>query len=419
MKDLQMKIRRVMRRRIKTLFRRLGITFERPRSGRPNNIGKVATLRHENAYKGNVLLSYVIEPFLLRPGEAVSVSHHHDWLSWQIARTFSGLGYDVDVIDYRDGEFMPRKKYDYLVGARTNFQRLARLTGDDCVKILHLDTAHWIFNNAAAYRRHLDLQLRRHVSLHSLKWVEPNWAIECADYTTTNWGNQFNVGTYAYAGKPVFQIPLPACAVYPWPEDKDFEACRSRFVWFGSAGLVHKGLDLVLEAFAKTPECSLTVCGPLRKKGQNSMDGELQCDHKFEEAFSRELYDTPNIGTAGWIDITSPEFLEICNQSIGVVFPSCAEGGGASVVTCMQAGLVPIVSYESNVEVEDFGVTLKTNTIEDIEEAIRELSKRPVKELTARARKTWEFARAHHTREKFTEIYGKVITQIMDDSEKP
>ena len=39
----------------------------------------------------------------------------------------------------------------------------------------------------------------------------------------------------------------------------------------------------------------------------------------------------------------------------------------------------------------------------------------PLEELKERARKAWEFARAHHTREKFAERYREVIEEVLMD----
>jgi glycosyltransferase involved in cell wall biosynthesis len=409
----------MLKRTLKALLTAVGLKVVKVNTATKGNIGKVGCLEHKGTKQGNVLLSYIIEPFLLKKEEAISNAHHHDWLSWQIGLTFSSLGYDVDVIHYLDRKFVPKKSYDYLIGARTNFQRLAELMPAHCIKIVHLDTAHWIFNNSADYQRHLELQQRRGLTLNSFKWVEPNWAIEFADYATTNWGNQFNIGTYQYAGKPIFQIPLPTCAVYPKPANKDYETCNNHFLWFGSDGLIHKGLDLVLEAFAQMPECRLTVCGPIRKSAtENTQNGPLQHDRQFEAAFHRELYESKNIFTEGWVDIESETFQKIADQCIGVVFPSCSEGGGASVITCMQAGLIPIVSFESNVEVGDFGVTLRSCSIEEIKRSVRQVCNMPATELKTKAHKAWQFCRTHHTRDSFTENYNHVIKQIMSERTK-
>lgn len=396
---------------LKKFARKLG--FEIRRHGLYEK--KVISLRPKKACQGNVLLSYIIDPFLLKKDAPISNAHHHDWLTFQIAQTFFELGYCVDVIHYTNSIFIPKKIYSFFVGARTNFQRIAELLNRNCIKIVHLDMAHWVFNNYSQYKRNLALQQRKGVTLKTAKLEEPNWAIEYADYATTNKGNQFNISTYCYAQKPIFQIHLPTCAIYPWPEDKNYENCRSHFLWFGSAGLIHKGLDLVLEAFAEMPDCHLTVCGPLRSKDQLKDDVLLSEETDFENTYHKELYQSSNIQTIGWINVESPKFLNITSKCVGIIFPSCSEGGGASVITCMQAGLIPIVSYESNVDVDDFGVTLKDCSIEEIKNSIRMISSLSADELKLRARRAWEYAMANHTRERFAEEYKKIIKKIMTD----
>jgi len=232
------------------------------------------------------------------------------------------------------------------------------------------------------------------------RWERFSKAIEYADYITI-YGNAFTIATYLNTGKPLFPLPISTTVLQPWPASKDFDACRGRFLWFGSGGMVHKGLDLVLEAFAGLPECYLTVCGPVQK------------EKDFVQAFYKELYETPNIHTVGWVDTQSIKFREITASCIGLVYPSCSEGQSGAVVECLHAGLIPIISRESGVDVNDFGTALETCSIEEIRNAVRMVSHLPAQELQKMARAAWEFARANHTRERFAEEYRKVITQIM------
>jgi glycosyltransferase involved in cell wall biosynthesis len=251
----------------------------------------------------------------------------------------------------------------------------------------------------------LAIQHKKGVTLSPVKIVQPNWAIEHADCATIL-GNEFTISTYSYANKPMYRIPISAPVVYPWPEEKDFEDCRKRFIWFGGSDLAHKGLDLVLDAFAEMPEYDLAVCGP------------IQGEKEFERAYYQELYHTPNIHTIGWVDVSSPDFMKIMHNCIGLVYPSCSEGQCGSVITCLHAGLVPIVSYESGVDVHDFGVVLRDCSIEEIRNAIRRISDLPAQELRQMARKAWEFARANHTRETFANEYRKAISAILTDLRK-
>lgn len=355
--------------------------------------------------RGTVLLSYVIEPFLLREGEGVPNSHTNYWESLQIGKIFLDLGYGVDVVHYNNDTFVPTKDYTFFVGHRRNFARLALLLNQDCVRILHLDMAHWLFTLSAQSRRLLRVQQKKGVTLPIRRAGRPNWAIEHADYATIL-GNEFTIGTYSYANKAIYPVPISTPVLYHWPEDKAFDAARKRYLWFGSEGLVRKGLDLVLEAFAEMPDYHLTICGPIEK------------EKDFVRAYRKELFETPNIELVGWVDISSQKFMDICNRCMGLIYASSSEGQCGGVVTCMHAGLIPVISRESGVDVADFGVLLQSCSIEEIKEAIRSVAEFPTSELIRRARAGWEFARAHYTRETFAKRYREVIVEIVTSHSK-
>lgn len=391
-------MKRKMKTRIKESLKRIGVKITRYTHGLHD---KEISLNPEKPSQGDVLISWLVEPFLLKPGEPMPDFHTQYWECAQIARTFLELGYSVDVINSDNETFYPRKHYSYFVGHRTNFDRISSLLRGDCVKIAHLDTAHWLFHNHSNYLRKYELQQRRGVVLK--EWnriVQPNLAIENADYAVM-YGNQFTLDTYRYAHKPLYKLSISTCAIVPWPERKDYSVCRSNFLWFGSGGFVHKGLDLALEAFAEMPNYHLYVCGPLQK------------ERDFVKAYYKELYETPNIHAVGWVDVDGPEFRGITDKCLGVVYPSCSEGQAGSVVACLHAGLIPIISYESGVDVEDFGVILKDNSITTIKNTVQMVSDLPGEQLQQMARKAWEFARANHTRERFAEEYAKVVLNVM------
>jgi glycosyltransferase involved in cell wall biosynthesis len=384
---------------VKNLFHLLG--YEISKYVKPPQIKRMVSLKPHNGNRGNVLLAYILEPFLLKPGEEISNQHTHDWESFQIARTFLEFGYAVDAIDYRDFKFIPKKNYSFFISARSYFKEIGEKLNPDCIKIVHLETSHFLFSNASACRRGLNLQQRRGITLNSIRWIHPNWAIEYADIATIK-GNQFVVDTYAYAKKPYFQTYNPAVISVPWPEEKQFDSCRKNFLWLGSDGFVHKGLDLVLEAFAEMPDHHLTVCGPIQK------------EKVFAQAFHKELYETPNIHTYGWVDISSQNFIDLANQCIGLVYPSCAEANAGSVVNCLQAALIPIISNESGVDVYDFGIILKESSIQEIKEAVMKISALPEEKLKSRARATWEYATKNHSREQFAKNYKNIIQTIIE-----
>ena len=366
----------------------------------------LATLRPSGVSKGDVLLAYIIDPFLVKDGQKIPNTHTHFWESVQIAKTFLGIGYTVDVISYRNSKFKHQKNYDFFVSARTNFQRITEQLNEDCIKIVNLDMAHWVINNYAAYQRCLSVYDRRKAAIKNYKLQDENFAIEYADYGTVL-GNEFTLNTYRYANKPLYRVPLPTLATFPLFEGKNFDSIKINYLWFGSHGFVHKGLDLVLEAFAQMPEYNLTVCGPIEK------------ENDFKEVYNKELYHTPNINTIGWVDIDSKEFESILKQCIGIVYPSCAEGGGGSVIICMHGGLIPIVTHEASVDVTDeYGFILNKPTLDEIQKTVRYLSGLPGKKLKSMSNKAREFARTNHTKDVFIKRHREVIEGIIDIENK-
>ena len=360
--------------------------------------GRVVRLKPEGAPRGNVLISYTTLPYLdQRP--IVLDAHTNRWECMQIARTFLERNYEVDVIDHDDLRFLPQKNYAYFVGTHANFDHIAPILNSDCTKIFHGATCHWRFLNDAERARLDAIEDKRGVRLEPVRALGPNHAIELCDVAIML-GSDATLQTYPQVNKHIERIPLSTTHTYPSPEGKDFEKVNKNFIWFGGAGLAHKGVDLVLEAFASMPEYTLTLVG------------KISADDPFVRVYKREMYEIPNIKTIGWLDPGSAQFKDICDNSLGIVYPSCSEGCAGSVVLSMHAGLVPIVSKESGVETKDFGVTLKENTVREIRDAVRSLAALGADDLRARALATWHYARAHHTREKFAHAFSIFVDML-------
>ncbi|MBV6621571.1 MAG: glycosyltransferase [Rivularia sp. (in: Bacteria)] len=362
---------------------------------------RMISLKPNKPAVGSVLLSYVLSPFNLKSGEPIPTSHTQHWECLQMAKTFLDLGYNVDVIWFYNDVFIPKKEYAFFIETRHNLERSLPFLNKNCIKIFHSDAAHILFHNAAEANRLLGLQQRRGFTLAPRRFEQPNKAIEHADCATVL-GNEFTMNTFKYANKPLYRIPISAPTLYPWPENKDFAACRKNFLWFGSGGLVHKGLDLLLDAFSQMPDYHLFICGPIDR------------EEDFVAAFYKELYQIKNIHTIGWVDVTSQKFIDIVNNCLAIAYPSCSEGGGGCVINCMHTGLIPIVSYESSVDIKDeYGVIFKENSVEEIKQTIQNISALDASQLEQMAKNSWNYVRENHTREEFARAYRETIEKIM------
>lgn len=351
--------------------------------------------------KGNILISYVVTPFLLGKNKKFSTSHTNQWECYQIAKTFIDEGYCVDVINWDNKDFLPKKNYLVFIDIHSNLERISPYLNKGCIKILHITGAHWIYQNYKEYSRLMDIQNSRNVTLIPRRTVPPSLGIEFADIATTV-GNEFTISTFNYSKKEIYRIPLSSSILFDFPEDKNFEECKKNYLWFGSTGLALKGLDIILEVFKNLPDYKLFVCGPIK----NEKD--------FEKAFYKELYETNNIYTFGWIDLESKKFKEIYENCIGIIYPSFSEGGGGSVISCMQAGLIPIVTRESSVDIENFGFLITDITVKGIENLIKKISTQDAEELKLKSKAAWNHVREKHTKDSFSKEYKKFVKEKLN-----
>ncbi len=359
--------------------------------------------KSNNKNKGDVLISYITLPFT-NIEESLD-AHTNRWECKEIVNTFLNMGYNVDLIDWKNREFIPRKKYYICMDIHDNLDRISRYLNKDCIKIFYATGAHWLFQNHAEYSRLFELQTRRGFSLTPRRIVSPALSLNHADFLTII-GNEFTEGTYSSINVPKFPIKISSTHIYKEINQKDFDAVRNQFIWFGGSGMVHKGLDLVLEAFTQMPEFQLFVIGKVEKETD------------FFEAYKNELCNTANIKYVGPLDPSSQKFLSIVENSLGLVFPSCSEGSSGGVITTMHAGLIPIISYESGISIRECGIILKENNISEIKNAVRYISSLDKDQLKSISNKCRDFALLNHTRDNFSDNFRNSIEKIIADTKK-
>lgn len=361
--------------------------------------GRMIPLDPERPSGRRALFSFIIEPFLQGPGR-VSHAHTHDWESLQMVRTLLDAGYGVDVIRWSNRGFLPARDYDLFIDPRLNLERLAPGLPAGCLKVMHIETAHPGVHNAAQLRRLRELRERRGIELAPFKLIEENRAIEHADRATCL-GNEFTMASYAFAGKPIRRIPISAPFLYPCPEKRFDAACRHSWIWFGSEGFVHKGLDLALDAFAGLPGFTLYVCGPLWREPD------------FRRAYYRELHRAPNIRAVGWVDVSGRRFSDLARRCLGLIYPSCSEGGAGSALTCMHAGLIPLVPREASLDLDPaYGRLLPDCRVETLRNEVQRLAETPEAALAGMSQNAWAFARANHTRERFARAWREAVEEF-------
>jgi len=364
-----------------------------------NKLFGVVNMHHVGEKKGNILLSYITEPFTLAPYEHKSLLHSNYQECKTIADIFSKKGYDIDVINATNTTFIPKKHYSFLIDIKSNIERLRKMLPDTTM-VMHIVESHHLFHNKAEQARLEQLYKRKGVKLIRRRTTEEHQNVENADYLE-GLGNKHTLSTYSHIKKDIYSVPISTTVRFESPAHKNFDLIRKNFLWIGGGGAVHKGLDILLELFSKTPDYTLHICGPVR------------AEEDFINLYKKELFETKNIHLYGRISPDSKEFKKIIDNTLVVIYPSSSEGQAGSVITAMHAGLIPIVSVESGVDIDNFGITLKNCTEEEIKKEIKFLSTLPTTTLKQMALETWEYANTHHTIETFKKHYEDFVTNIL------
>lgn len=325
------------------------------------------------------LLSFTTAPFTSSPKDD-KIAFSGTQMTRAIVNVLNELDYIVDVVECTDTRFKPRRHYDLFLGHggynRLNFEGIARKLACDTVKIYLSTGPCWKFHNEREMARLKALRERRGVNLPPDRHITASdeWACRNADGIITP-GNTLVRETYS---KPALVLSLNTAS---YPDDhydrteKDFAAGRANFLFYAGRGNVHKGLDLLLEAFTRV-DAHLYICQKLNPD--------------FVRVYRRELEEYPNIHTIGFIPMRSAESYNLVNRCNFAIHPSCSDGCPRSVVECMNQGLIPVVSRESFIDTDDYGVVLSTCAIEEIIEVVLELSHRPAEwcqEMSQRARR--------------------------------
>lgn len=155
----------------------------------------------------------------------------------------------------------------------------------------------------------------------------------------------FSFESYRRHKKPIYYVPSVVSEQVYFSGNVDKKRSPRTFIFFGGNGLICKGLDLVLEAFDGLHGLELHVFGP---SGEEDFWGHYKA-----------LIDSnPQIHFHGFVEVGGAVFRDVSSRAGYQIFPASAEGSATSVLTAMRAGVVPIVTYETGIDVKPFGFQL-------------------------------------------------------------
>jgi glycosyltransferase involved in cell wall biosynthesis len=347
----------------------------------------------------NVLICYLTKPF--------STENHRNHSNQKevivMANVLHDLGFSVDAVDFNSQSNIDYSKYDLLIGFGSAFSNSFVKNSFAGKRILHMTGANLNFSNGAEALRAYQLKKRKGVLLAPKREVYWPWMFSAINSEAIFvLGNSWTVSTYEKLNNNLFMLPVPFVEPKLLNFERDFKKKNKNFCWFAGSGALHKGLDLLLDAMELLDsKYHLDVCGPIEQ------------EEDFLKLYKNSIYSDPRVKFHGFIDVISPEMELIMASNCFVIFPSCSEGGGSSVITCMSAGLIPIVTEEASVDIGSFGVLIESASVESIAQSMVQASEICENELHERSRKASLYAKEYHSFEAYKRELEKAVIRVV------
>ena len=363
----------------------------------------IAVNVNRSSYGRYCLISYIRAPFQSRKRKD---THQNIWQVVEIARIIGTFGYDVDVIQYDETDSrIFRHAYDLLFEIQpknTPGGGYWTFLNPGCIRIAYLTGSSPAFSNEAERKRLEDYTLRHGENVLCCKRQAQELSKETEKFDAFFLiGNEQVLHTYDEFHLPdTYLIPNTG---YDFG-DRFVQAERKKqdFLFFSGFGLIHKGLDLVLDVFAEEGfPCELYVCGPTEQ------------EKDVQKELGSLLYQRSNIHTAGFVDIWSREFAGIAGRCAFSILPSCSEAMAGSVLTAMSAGIIPVCSRECGFD-EDDVMILKDCRIETIREAVLQCAAMPDGEIQKRRQHVRNLIKTKYSREQFTDKISRSIDSVLE-----
>jgi hypothetical protein len=323
-------------------------------------------------------------------------SHTNIFEAQQLIKVLSELDFCIDIVScFNDMaiEIIRNKKYDYIFGMGNLFYEACKVN-KDAKKILYVtENPPWIsFKNE---KERIDYYFKRTGKIVNI--TRSGIFYKDNDFNNINYcitlGEEYYYRNFHFKTYKMYPTFL---------ENKIYELkyrgyTSKDFLWFGSNGAIHKGLDLLIDIFTIRKDLNLYICG------LSDNDREIL------------NINSENIFDLGKIDVQEKQFTDICDKCDFMIFPSCSEATSTAVLTTMRHGLIPVVTKGIGFDsFADYCTLLNDYKIEYIQDIIDDCISTNYDYIYNKRKKVQEFAINKFSLEKFTSNFKNIMLDICD-----
>lgn len=321
--------------------------------------------------------------------------------AFQIIRILIKMDFIVDVCAGNDEsvlDVISIDDYDYVLGSGCIYRKFADNSRAVC--ILYMTENPYGISYLRARERLDYFNLRNHTNIKKMSrtgcWY---WEGDerLADYIICLGEEKY----FDNLEKPVYRLFPSALKnenyVYSM-ENRN----RNCFLVFGAIGLIHKGVDILIEVFRKHSEWKLFLCG-------GSIESELK---------ELKLQISPNIILCGFVEVGSEKFMNLVSVCSFVILPSCSEASTTGVLTGMRHGLLPMVCRGNGFErCSDYCLFFEDFHIEAVEERIMKAINMSDADYIRMGQKIFEYANDEFSIENYSNNLETILRKIFATSE--
>lgn len=358
-----------------------------------------------NSQQKKVLFSYLS----LEKIDLKKISHANYMHFYQMLKCFIDLGYCIDVCACDDTlayELLKNRRYHIVIGQGKIFKEMCKEQHDSQKIIFVTENNPMIAREKYAERisyfeqRHPNIDYQSSIMRNGYNGYIDEEMFRLADFAIIM-NSEYNTNSMRHYFEYVYTINSNALFNTSYIFDKAFlkdsiEQTKYNFLWFGSVGLIHKGVDVLIDAFKDMPNFSIDFYG---------LDSR-----------ERVLFDklkVQNTIDCGRVNVQDIAFVEkIVNKHCFIIFPSCSEGMSTAVATCMAHGLIPILTKESGFNSCECILELKGWRIEDIKDALKEATSLRNEDILTLRENCYRYARTNFSLENFTNTFREIMKSM-------
>lgn len=356
-----------------------------------------------NSSQKKVLLCYLH----LEDVDFDKVKHANYMHANQIVKYFINNDYCIDVCTCSDifsFEILKNKKYDIVIGLGEVFKRICK-SQSTAKKIIFITENNPIivskkYAERIAYFKQRHPYINCDASMVRKGYIDEDM-FELSDLAIIM-SSRYNAESMKHYFDKEYLINSNAFINSEYVFDRAnlenrIEQIKRNFLWFGSDGLIHKGVDILIDAFKEMPELAINFYG--------LSTAERRLFHKLRVS---------NTLDCGRVNVQKTEFIDkIVNQHCFIIFPSCSEGMSTAVATCMAHGIIPILTKECGFEPNEYIIELGGWHIEDIKCAVKRAISMNNEDILNFREGCFQYARKNFSLEKFDSSFEDIMDDIL------